>query len=80
MSVASGGPATQAKETIARVFITSAALAPECLSSAYRSVLPTPAGPPSTTRAITATGSDVVIDRTPARATVSTPQISSGRR
>ena len=32
MSVASGGPATQAKETIARVFITSAALAPECLS------------------------------------------------
>ena len=49
MSVASGGPATQANEAIARVFITSAAPAPECLSSAHRSVLPT-TGLPRTTR------------------------------
>ena len=31
MSVASGGPATHANETIARVLITSDWLAPECL-------------------------------------------------
>ena len=60
IAVASGGPATQATETMARVFTMSDGLAPECRRWAKSSEVPTPAGPPRTTRPITATGSDVV--------------------
>src|SRR6185436_2579301 len=55
-TVASGGPATHANETIARVRTTSEAAAPVCLRWANSSELPTPAGPPSATSAHTATG------------------------
>src|SRR5215212_4006117 len=51
MKVASGGPATQATETIARVLTMSDGLAPEWRRWAYSIELPTPAGPPMTTRA-----------------------------
>ena len=80
MNVASGGPATQANDTIARVFITSAISAPERRSSAKRRLTPTPAGPPRTVSATTASGSVVTVQSAPASATVSTAEISSGRR
>jgi hypothetical protein len=57
ISVASGGQAIQATETMARVLTMSAGVAPECRRWANSNVLPTPAGPPTTTRATTATGS-----------------------
>jgi hypothetical protein len=80
IKVASGGPATQATETIARVFTTSDALAPEWRRWAYSNELPTPAGPPRTTRPITATGSDVDSTNKVARANVSNPHANIGRR
>ena len=80
MNVASGGPATQAKETTARVFSTSWVVDPECRSSAYMSVSPTPAGPPSTTSATTATGSVVAMNSTIARSSVRIAHPSMGKR
>ena len=80
MAVASGGPATQAKDMIARVLITSDGAAPEYLSCANSSEAPTPAGPPSVTRPITATGKDVASAKSAASASVSTAHASSGRR
>jgi hypothetical protein len=80
IAVARGGPATQAKEMIARVSTTSDGAAPECLRWANSRVLPTPAGPPSTTSPTTTIGSEVAPASTPARATVSRPQTSMGRR
>jgi len=77
--VASGGPATQANDTSARVRTTSPGAAPVCFRCANSSELPTPAGPPSSTRPATATGSDVVAASAPARASVSSPQASIGR-
>lgn len=68
-SVASGGPTTQADDTIARVRMIRAGGAPSWRSCANSSVDPTPGGPPSTTRAITATGSAVVTARTTTRPT-----------
>ncbi len=64
INVASGGPATQATETIARVFTMSAVRAPEWRRWANSIELPTPAGPPITTRAIAAIGSVVAIAST----------------
>ena len=81
MNVASGGPATQAADTIARVLTMSAARAPECRRWAYSIELPTPAGPPITTRAaMVAIGSYVVRARATASRKVSAPQTSIGPR
>ena len=80
MRVANGGPATQAKETIARVLTTSDGVAPEYLRWANSSELPTPAGPPSTSSPMRAIGSDVVSASRRASARVSSPQASMGRR
>ena len=80
MSVASGGPATHATETSALVFTTLDGLTPECRRKANSRETPTPAGPPNTTSAMTAMGSDDVTPRTTASASVSNPQASMGRR
>lgn len=80
MNVAKGGPATQAKETIARVFMTSAALAPECFRWANRSELPTPAGPPRTIKPTTASGSEVLTAKRADKAKVRMPHANRGRR
>ncbi len=79
-NAASGGPATQANENTARVRITSCTPAPEARWCAKSSPMPTPAGPPSATRARTAGGS--VVDRASAvvRATVKPPHQSIGTR
>jgi hypothetical protein len=80
IKVASGGPATQATETIARVLTMSAGRAPEWRRCAYSIELPTPAGPPMTTRAMVAIGSVVATASTMARSSVSAPQASIGPR
>ena len=80
MKVASGGPATQATDTIARVLTMSAGRAPEWRRWAYSIELPTPAGPPITTRAMVAIGSEVARASTTASRRVSAPQTSMGRR
>jgi hypothetical protein len=80
INVASGGPTTHATETIALVFTMSAGLAPACRRWAYSSDMPTPAGPPKTTRPITAIGSVVATNNSATKATVSSPQASMGRR
>ena len=80
IKVARGGPATQATETIARVFTTSDGLAPEYLRWAKSSELPTPAGPPSTSRPMTAIGKDVVTYSRTASASVNSPHASNGHR
>ncbi|GAA2099564.1 hypothetical protein GCM10009841_13600 [Microlunatus panaciterrae] len=80
MKVASGGPPTQATDTMARVLTISAGLAPEWRSWANSMELPTPAGPPIRTSAMVATGRVVVIASTMASTAVSAPQTSIGLR
>ena len=80
MKVASGGPATQATDTTALVLTMSEGRAPEWRRRANSSELPTPAGPPITTRAMVATGSVVARASTTASSRVRTPQASIGRR
>ena len=80
ITVARAGPATQANDTIARVWMTSAGCAPENLRWANSSDGPTPAGAPITRSATTAIGSDVVNPSTTASRKVSAPQASIGRR
>jgi hypothetical protein len=77
---ASGGPATHAKENTARVRITCCTPAPEDRWCAKSSPMPTPAGPPSATRARTAGGSEVDRARAVVRATVKPPHQSIGTR
>src|SRR5690625_525874 len=80
MKVAIGGPATQATEKMARVLMIWPLVAPAWRRWANSSVLPTPAGPPSTTSAAMASGREVTRASTAARTTVSTALTIIGRR
>jgi hypothetical protein len=79
-AVATGGPATQAKENTARVLTTSRGPAPVCRRCANSSELPTPAGPPRTTSATVAIGRLVANRSATARARVNTAAASEGSR
>src|SRR5699024_6752721 len=74
------GPATQATEEMARGWLIWPLVAPAWRRWANRSVLPTPAGPPSTTSAAMASGREVTRASTAARTSGSTAPTISGRR
>ncbi len=77
---ASGGPATQASENTALVRMTSCTDAPVERWWAKISPMPTPAGPPSETSAMTAAGSVFDSARAVTSSTVKTPHHNNGRR
>ena len=80
MKVAIGGPATHAKEKIARVFMMPDTEVPTCFWCAKSRPIPTPAGPPSATSARTAIGRLMTRARAVASAMVRPPHQSRGRR
>ena len=80
MKAAMGGPATQEKEKIARVFMIPETEVPMCFWWANSSPMPTPAGPPRATSASTAQGRLLATASAEASRIVARPHPSSGLR